>query len=426
MYRFIKVDGERGSAMVISMLALMALTAIGAAMVMRTSTEKRIVGHDQRSTQAFFNAEAGYGEVLARMADMRDTTNYIGQQLGDWDTDPGWGRYVVLAGGESANDGDRVSTLTDNLDNDGDGSADEADEYYPEILTKQTGGNEIQYPWAKVRYRLNGAGQVILFGDHDNNDSTPPEPNIVVGYPIIRVTAQGRQGTALRELEIDAVKPPFESVDSAIYAEDDNFTFNGTQFLISGQDWDPVLDQPIPGNPEVEGILTTGDPNNIAGALGGNQENNVEGSGAEPSVAQSTVDIDLDVMRDAYVPLAEHTLASGTYSNTGWGDLDNYTVVHATGDFKTSGGITGGGILIVDGDFECSGQFTWYGLVLVMGDINFTGGGGTKHIYGTVMTKGGVGGQTISGNADLLYSSEALSRLAAFSPYIVYAWREVN
>ena len=76
---------------------------------------------------------------------------------------------------------------------------------------------------------------------------------------------------------------------------------------------------------------------------------------------------------------------------------------------------------------DATGGFTWWGMVLVLGDMNLTGGGAGIHIYGSTLCQGSLSGdQTISGQADLLYSSLALSRLTALSPYTVTNWREVN
>jgi hypothetical protein len=337
--------------------------------------------------------------------------------------EPGWGRYLVLDGGNSKKDPSRSVTATDGLDNDGDGNVDEGEEAYPEVASKQAGEDIVNYPWVNVHYKLNTTNQVILFGDHDSNVLTLPQPNLINGYPIIVVTANGGQGSADRTIEIEAVKRPFEILNTAAYSEDDDFTFNGTQFLISGGDWDPVTETVIVGNPEVPGLMTTGDPDNITGALSGAQENNVEGTGAEPSVQASGIDLDLDALRDSFVASAEYVVPTGTYDDVSWGDYDNYTVVHGTGDLHLSGTGIGGGVLLVDGNLAISGEFTWYGLVLVMGDLTLTGGGDGVHIYGATLAEGDL---KISGNADLLYSSLTLSRLAALSPYTVFNWRERN
>ncbi len=418
-------NDQRGSAMVISLLVLLVLTMVGTLFLAQTKTETQISGHDMRSTQALYNAEAGYGEALARMSNMTDSTNYIGQAQGAWSTEPGWGAYVVAANGDAALDPDYAATGTDGLDNDGDGQVDEAGERYPEVASKQAGNDAIDYDWIKIRYKLNATNQVVLFGDHDSDVTTPPRLNLVRGVPVLVVTSHGAQGSANRTVEVDAVKYPIEAVDAAIYTEDDNFKFNGVSFLVSGEDWDPDTDSRIAGNPDVPGIMTTKDPNNIAGALKGNQQNNVEGSGAEPSVTASSVDLDLQAMADQFGAMADITIGSGTYSNVSYGDYNDYHVVHCTGDIHVAGQMVGGGILVIDGDLTCTGQMTWYGMVIVLGDITFSGGGAGTHIYGSVLVQGGITDQTVGGNADIKYSSAALAKLAMLSPYVVASWHEL-
>jgi hypothetical protein len=408
--------------MVISLMTLVLLTMVGTYFLAQTKTETQIAGHDQRAAQALYNAEAGFGEVLARMADAADTANYIGEPVGTGT--PGWGRYVVLAGGNASGDPDYTLTEGDGLDNDGDGTADEGGERYPEVATKQA-GDMIDYPWVSVRYMLNSTNQIILFGDHDADLVTAPQFNLVSGFPVILVTAEGTQGSASRRIEIEAVKRPFEMVQTAVYSESDEFKFNGTQFKVSGQDWDPVTGA-VTGNPEVPGITTTGDPANIADGLTVWQQNNVEGTGAEPSVTPTAVDLDLEALAAEFATRAEYVIPTGTYSNVTWGSYDDYTIVHCTGDLHISGGMTGGGVLIVDQDFSCSGSLTWYGVVVVLGDMSFTGGGSDILIYGATLVQGTASGETVGGNADLLYSSEALNRLTSLSPYLVMNWREIN
>jgi hypothetical protein len=402
---------------------LLVLTMVGTMFMVQTKTETQIAGHDMRHTQALYNAEAGSAEILARMSSS-DHPSYIGQAV-NAAIEPGWGRYVVLANGNAVEDPNYSATETDGLDNDSDLVADEDGEHYPEVLTDQAGQSDINYPWAKLRYKLNGAGQPLLFGDHDSNPNTPFEANLVNGAPIIIVTGSGTQGASARTVEVEAIKPPFTTVNTALYLETDDTKFNGTQFLVSGRDWDPVTGLPVVGGTEVPGIMTVGDPAEIINELGGNQTNNVEGSGAEPSVASSPIDLDLPAMAQQYASMAESTVPGGNYSNETWGGVDDYTIVHVTGDMHVSGHMTGGGVLIVDNDFDCTGQFTWYGLVLVLGDVRFSGGGAGIHIWGSVLGNG-FDQQTVGGNADILYSSSALNRLTyEFAHYVVASWNEI-
>ncbi len=423
-----KARSERGNIMVGALLILMVLTAMGMTYVAVTKTETQIAGYERRHVQSMFNAEAGVSEALARLSDSRDTTTYFGQNLAAVAPSPGWGRYMSLAGGNAAKDPDYAATQSDSLDNDGDGLIDESGERYPEVLSLQTGSNAVSYPWVKVRYRLTPAGKVVLYGDHDNNPGTQNVPNLTVGQPILIVSSEGSQGTSDRRIEVQAVKSPFDAPKAAIYTESDNFKFNGTQFLVSGRDWDPATGDTLAGSTQVPGIMTTANPGNITSQLNGQQTNNVEGTGAEPSVTSAPFDYDLQAMINQYAPLADDVHNGGTIANgsiPAWGGMDDYKIVHVTNDLHISGSVSGGGLLLLQGELTISGSFTWYGMVINVGTITFTGGGNDIHIYGSVLSTGGVSRNNIGGNADLLYSSKALAKLAAFNPYQIVAWTEL-
>lgn len=423
-----EAGSERGNVLVGALLVLLVMTAMGTTYVAMTKTETQIAGHEKRHVQSMFNAEAGVSEALARMSRNQDLAVYFGEDLLAGPPSPGWGAYLVLAGGNSSLDPLGSEMAADSLDNDLDGSIDESGETYPEVMTLQSGGNAVQYPWVKVRYRLDASNQVVLFGDHDNSPATPPIANMTTGVPILIVSSEGAQGTADRRIQVEAVKSPFMAPKAAIYTESDDFTFNGTQFLISGRDWDPATEDTVIGAPEVPGISTTGTPADIADELQGNQLNNVEGSGAEPAVNKSNFDYDLEGMVETYKPMADVTHPGGTISNGSepdWGGIDDYHIVSVTNDLHISGSITGGGLLLLEGDLDVSGSFTWYGMIINLGVINFTGGGGDIHTYGAVLTTGGLTSNTVSGNADVFYSSIALAKLAALNPYRISAWTEL-
>src|SRR5512140_205083 len=166
--RFASLRSERGNVLIGALLVLLVLTAMGTTYVAMTRTETQIAGHEQRHVQSMYNAEAGVGEALARMSASSDSAIYFGEDPFMPPT-PGWGRYLVLTAGNSVKDPQTAATETDGVDNDGDGQVDEGGERYPEVLTVQSATNAVKYPWVKVRYKMNGANQVILFGDHDND-----------------------------------------------------------------------------------------------------------------------------------------------------------------------------------------------------------------------------------------------------------------
>jgi hypothetical protein len=418
-------SGERGNALVISLLMLVLLTVMGVTLLAVTKTETQISSNDMRRSQALYAAEAGVNEGLARMANRRDSVNYIGE-ANPWNPTPGWGRYLVLANGNSSLDPDVADLAADSLDNDGDGAIDESGEKYPEVTTKQVGG-AIQYPWVRISYRLNGDGKVVRYGDDDANPATPARLNLTAGAPVLRVAGEGRKGSGLRRLDVEAVKPPGVTTNSALYTEDDDVKFNGTQFLVSGYDHDPATGDTIPGAQSVPGMATTEDPDNIKGNLSPQQENNVEGSGSNPSVVSSGYDYDLQGIVDAYKETADIVHPGGTIGSSlgsAWGGIDEFHTVYVESDLHLSGSVTGGGLLLVNGNFEITGQFTWYGLVVVLGDFKFSGGGAGIHIYGGVMAQGNVSGSSVGGQADIFYSSEMIRKLGDVNKYVVTRWKE--
>jgi Tfp pilus assembly protein PilX len=416
---------ERGNALVISLLMLVLITVMGVTLLAVTKTETQISANDMRRSQALYAAEAGVSEGLARMANKADSANYIGE-ADPGNPTPGWGRYLVLANGNSSQDPDVSALVADTLDNDGDGTIDESGEKYPEVTTKQV-GSAIQYPWVRISYKLTAANEVVRYGDDDNNPGTPARLNLKVGAPVLRVAGEGRKGTGLRRLDVEAVKPPGLTTNAALYTEDDDVKFNGTQFLISGFDHDPATGDTIPGASPLPGITTTEVPGNITAGLAGNQVNNVEGEGSNPSVTSSNYDYDLQGIVDTYKETADITHPGGTVGSSlgsAWGGLDEYHTVYVESDLHLSGSVTGGGLLLVNGNFDITGQFTWYGLVVTLGDFKFSGGGAGIHIYGGVMAQGNVSGSSVGGQADIFYSSETIRKLGDANKYIVTRWRE--
>jgi hypothetical protein len=419
--------GERGNALVIALLVLLLLSSMAAVFVAVTKTEKQISGNNLRDSQALYGAEGGVAEALARMS-KSSSPSYVGETTSP--PTPGWGRYLVLSGNASSGDPDYSGTQFDGLDNNGDGSIDEAGEAYPEVYSSQVGiADPIEYPWVKVRYKqvvVAGVPKVVLFGDEDNDLSTRPTQNVVRGAPVIIVTSHGTRSNARKTVEVEALKLPGPSVPGSVYTEG-TLSCLGTAFHIDGNDHDPITGTIVTGSTPLPGVV----PTNGVGAVDCNVAqgwDNIEGSGGTPSIVPPTVNLDLQALFNVYESMAD-ILYNGTQMNpitTNWGTMDDYKVVCIKGgDLHLSGSNAGAGILLVDGDIMISGQFTWYGIVLSLGNVDFTGGGAGIHIYGGVMTQGNISSSgSVSGNADIFYSSSTISKLTEFQTYDVCSWRE--
>ena len=428
-------NAEAGNAMVISLLVLFLLTSLGVSYVAVTKGDKQVAGNQLSSSQAFSNAEAGIAEALNRMSNpnLPYPIGYIGQAPPGFT--PGWGVYIITDPGNSGLDPQYDATITDGLNNDPqiDASVDETSEHYAELGSRQNQpllipvGSRLDYPWVKVRYKLNGSNQIMLFGDHDNNPTTPPQENLVRGVPKLIVTSAGRRGTGQKIVTVEAVKWPLPPVPGSVYTEGP-LSFGGAAFYVDGHDheytapWDTIA-----GAPPVSGISTTIDPNTIESTLNGPQADNIVGTGSSPSVDPASVNLDLDAMAAAWTEQA-NVILNGNQSNpstAGWGSTTptmNLKIVRINGNLHVSGTASGAGVLIIDGDMVLSGQFTWYGVVLVLGDVMVTGGGATKQIVGGLMVQGSMTGSAINGNIKTLYSSAMINQLNALSRYEVASW----
>lgn len=418
---------EGGNALIVALLVLMVLTSAGVAFVAVTKSEKQIAGNQMTGTQAMYAAEAGIAEGLHRMSFPAESTNYIGPPAPGVPT-AGWGRYIVMTSGASLLDPDRGALASDGLDNNGNSIVDESGEAYPEVLTKQTlNASALTYPYVRVEYKTEG-GQLVRFGDGDDNPLTPPTENLTNGAPVLRITAAGQRGNAAKRLEAEAVRFPLLSVGSAIWAGGP-MVFNGNAFLVDGHDH--MASAPydtVAGATAVDGINTLGPASDAT--LSSQQQDNVTGSGGDNSVDQSPYTYDFGQLWNTLSGMADNkfvgplTFGSSTPS---YGSLSNPQVTSVDGGLTVNGTWTGGGILIVNGNLAFGGGMNFNGIVIVTGDVKMTGGGpaDAARIVGGLIYHGSlVNGSSTGGSGRIYYSSEAVNSALTLNRYTLAWWRE--
>jgi hypothetical protein len=418
-------DAESGNALVASLLILMVLTAAGVAYIAVTKSEKQISGNAVMATEAFYNAEAGISEGLYRMSFKKDSLNFIGPSGPE---SPGWGRYIVRASGASSLDPDHATLTSDGLDNDEDGFIDESGERYPEILSKQdTGTGGMRYPYVRVEYKTQ-SGQLVRYGDADQNALTPPKENLTYGAPMLRITASGRRGAASKVLEAEAVRFPLMNVESAMWTGSP-LTLNGQAFIIDG--YDHSLTSPydtIPGAKPAKGVLTKGPKTDVA--FGPNQEDNVVGEGGTGSVEQSAFEYDFDGLWSSLSVTAQYAFTGDqTWSSSTpkYGTVAEPAITVCKGDLGIKGTWSGSGILMVDGDLSMQGGSVFQGIVICTGNLDLAGGGPADlaHVIGSVIAKGTISSSnTTGGSARVYYSSAAINNALTLNRYTLAWWRE--
>ena len=418
---------DAGNAMIVALLILFLMTSLGISYVAVTKGDKQIAGNQMTAAQAFEYAEAGISESLLRMSDpnAKPPGTYIGETPPGGT--PGWGIYIVNDPGNSGLDPQYNATLSDGLDNDTDAAIDEGSEHYSETGSKQFTlplASRLDYPWTKVRYKLNGANQVLLFGDHDNDPTTPPRENTVSGFPELIVTAAGRKGVGAKTVTVEAVKWPLPPIQGSVYSEGE-IGFSGNSFYVDGHDHDFAAPyDTIPGGTSLPGISSPNNAGAIAGNLNNNQEDNVQGSGADPSVRTSAVNLDIAAIAAQWAQVADLTYPANPNPDLStWGSIGDLKVVHVQGDLDITGNVSAAGVLVVDGDFHLGGDFNYSGLVIVLGDADLKGGGNSQNIVGGLMVQGKLtGSSNLKGNIKVIYSSAMINQLYSLTRYEISSW----
>src|SRR5512139_251120 len=200
--------GERGFVLVLALLMLCVLTLIGVSGMSSTNFEISISGNKRISEQAFYVAEAGINEFLARFSREGAT-----QEITDSSpSNPDWRVYLGTSG-------DKVAQISGNP----------SQSFVPSLQ------NQLNYAVA-VRHKLDATGSVVTKG----------------GIPVYIVTSHGftpEGGNRVTEVEISKTSIP--APPAALYSKAP-VQVKGTSTYISGMD-----NCPSSGSGNKPGIMTT-------------------------------------------------------------------------------------------------------------------------------------------------------------------------
>ncbi len=352
---------SRGTAALLAITAAIPLIGVAGTLLMVSVRQRDQVEASAVMTAARDASASGAQDAMAKLA---LDPNYTGT----YDLTVGHATAHVVVS----------SWVNDGIDNDGNGKIDDPAEADYISITSQ--------------------GRVNVAYDRNGNEMDTA------------ALSQTRNGSSVvKKTKIDI------AVNSAFYCDDPlaTFTFNGTSFKVSGKDTN--LNGSKGPNPDVPGIGTTGDPGLIAKQLSAKQKADVVGKGLPPSIGTvSSEDI------------ADYAKTLGSIATMTWNDADAKQsnaqigdrtkliaqIAHAKGNLHLSGSSSGCGILVVDGDLEVTGNFDFAGMIFVTGSVTFRGGG-NKVMRGAIFTPGNVNGEDveISGNIDIGYSSEAITKV---------------
>jgi len=387
--------GERGIVLILGLLLLLILTLIGISALSTSIYDIRISGNEKSSVQAFYVAEAGINELMARFR--TGVTNPIP------DSDPlnpAWRLLLAKDSGKGATtigyvstDPNSISSLQDQLDF-----------------------------GVEIKHKIDAKNQVVQYG----------------GVPVYLIRSYGFSiDGGNKILEVELLRSPDYDPPAAFYSGRP-IHVHGSSIYLNGNDGCGTVNKP--------GIITITTTNPPI-AKSGNPS--VDGSPPEVTLTSDPPPINLPIREmidylkgDAdfkYAYDENQTLTGysdnwGTPSHSGidipisYSGPMNIVYFNMNGDktLRLAGDSHGAGILVVEGNLEITGDFTWYGIILVAGAVNYTGGG-EKNVTGGIFSGENTSiDVNIDGITGILFCSAVSSRLKEIIPPLkITRWREV-
>lgn len=245
---------------------------------------------------------------------------------------------------------------------------------------------------------------------------------------VFRITSTGTHGNARRRVAAYLGYTTFApTVTAAATIMNPNPTItvagaaavNGNNFLISGG----------AAGGATYGLAIT-PPGNLAALdsqLTGGERNKVTGLGSAPSIGNAP-NIELDALVAEARNSANYVLTNGTLNTGSYGNGSNGTafVTFRDGNLRIAGNIRGSGLLVVTGELRITGTFRWDGLIVVLG--RFECGSGTAQIYGGVITGPASPELDLRGTIDLRYSAQAIALAGSLvGRYVAFnGWQEIS
>jgi hypothetical protein len=414
-----RIESEKGSVLVVTLLILFAVGVIGATLAMLSSMDLKISGNQRVTTQALDVAEAGLNEAIHRIALANPTNATIGGWTGniaigdpppydaDWETR----LYLTSPGSAPGGSGNIVTT----------GTIQSPSQPYLQY-SRTTGTNEVLTVRHKWEDRdgdgVRDANEIVRY----DSDKVPPE-NFTSGFPVEIVTVTGRSGPAERVIQAEVTKRKLTARTMGALYIDKAIRITGNPGICG---YNHVLNTPVgvkpnacsawhEANGHLPGIATTGDVIDIQGGAA-----DVEGD-PTPTDSSST---------NPFYSLAELLGLTQDELNQILANADNTSVVnplngitYLTANALINSNTVGNGLVYCTGDLTINGSLDFKGLIYVEGDVKANG---TVWCLGAIVVRGTTDYNTSAGNAGILYSADAISNyLGQYMPVIVLSWREL-
>jgi hypothetical protein len=412
------LKNEKGSALVITLLVLFAVSVIGVTLSKISSTDLKVAGNQRMSSNALYAAEAGLTEAIHRLA-LADPTNVtiggssVNAAIGDTPPyDPNWqARIMLTAPGNGAIVNGSVY-VTGTIQ----------DPSQPYILYSRPSGTEdilnIEHKWVdRDGDGSRDADEVLLF----DGTVIPPE-NFDSGFPVEIVTVTGRSGLGERVIQAEVTKRTLNARTLGALFVDKAIRVRGTPDFCG---YNHDLNTPVgtvlgacngfhTGAGNLVGIATTGDDVDFGGTADADgYPSPIDTSSSNPFYSLAEVLGLTQSEVDQMLNQADNTSITTPLNG----------ITYIQGDVAINSNISGNGLLYITGDLTGNGNFDFKGLIYVEGDLKLTG---TAWILGSVIVRGTTDYNFSAGNSAVLYSEDAIKNyLGQAMPMIMLSWREL-
>lgn len=353
---------EQGFAAIALVLVLVpVLMVIGSYVQSMTERNQRLL-LETREEQAMLAAESGIDYALNE-ARRGTLVAGVGRQYTFTDTLPNGSLFTAVC----------TYLKGDGVDNDADGSVDEADEDVFRVVSSGTTQNSRR-----------------------------------------RVAAYLGFSTYLPELE-GAITLTSDAttitISGAARADGRNYTLAGG----------------LVGSGNTFGIAITppGDENDLDDEINGSEDAKVLGTGGSPSIGEAP-ELDVPQIVDFARNSASVVITNTNVSHVTYGSAAAPVVAYREGDVRIQGNSQGWGLLVVNGTLRIAGTFNWYGVIVCTGTIDC--GSGTARVHGGMLQGPSSLALTLTGTIDARYSEAGVNLASALTGrYVAFnGWQEIS
>lgn len=260
----------------------------------------------------------------------------------------------------------------------------------------------------------------LLTDGLDNDDDGTPDD---ADEDVFQVVVTGRYRNHVRRLAAYLGPVPlFPDVRTALGVANRNIDLRvGGSSFINGYDAAGSIDVPALS------VFTPGTTTDLLSTLNSGEQSRIDGPGGAPSLG-TMAPLDLPDLVSVVQNVADLVLTSNRYTGLSAGDMasNDPRITYRAGNVRLNGTSRGAGILVVTGDLEVIGNFYYDGLIVVLG--NLSTGSGSVEIRGAVLQGPAASYVDLSGNFDLKFSSAALDFASSSTGlYVAFnGWQELH